>query len=304
MEKQKILNAISLGETKTALELLFQTVSSKHENYHELLLLSARFHANESLFRSGLLEADDYSMEVNKLNNGLIGYVNALSTVTAVHKNADDSETIKLLFLASQPRNTLKLKIEEEYLEIRKSVKRKPIKFEIAEELDVTLESFFNELKKERPAMLQFSGHGTKESIIFSKTEATGQWHEVPWEYLMPPFNLIADSLECIFMHTLFSDDTARKLSKFIPCTIGVKGVLIEEDAIKFPSAFYASLAANHDYKSAFDVASEVLSSRIGKYDLPLQLIGFNYEEFVADELGKYCMYIDGEEYIPGSITE
>jgi hypothetical protein len=293
---ENVKKLIASGDTKAGLELIMSSLSFDSESANDFILLNSRYVGIESLYRFGLINLDDYRTEWNKIHSGILEKLDESSNkLDFIDKDKKIEET-KLLFLASTPKSTTSLKLKEEYLEIRKSLRRKPVRFQIVEEFDVTLESFFSEIKMERPAIVQFSGHGGESHLILSKNNSD-DYEMVPWRFMLPSFNLISDFIECIFINSVNSASFAREISKFIPYVIGIKGGVPDVDAIKFPSVFYSTISYKKDYKLGFEAARVELENRLIKYDLPMKMRDYLGQIIEIPELGTYCLYINGEEY-------
>ena len=63
---------------------------------------------------------------------------------------------------------------------------------------------------------------------------------------------MLKGNTECVFINTLGSALFSKVISRFIPYAIGVKGTIMDDEAISFSSGFYAALAIEKDYEKAF----------------------------------------------------
>lgn len=293
---KNIKKLIASGDTKAGLELIMSSLSLDSESANDFLLLNSRFVGVDSLNRFGLMNFHDYQIECTRINHEILDRLDeALNKLEFIGKHNETGET-KLLFLASVPKSTTSLQLKDEYFEIRKSLKRKPVRFQIVEEFDVTLESFLSEIKIERPAIVQFSGHGDESHLILSKSNSNG-YEMVPWKFMLPAFKLVSDFIECIFIHSVNSASFACEISKFIPYAIGIKGDMSDEDAVKFPSVFYSTISYKKDYIMGFKAAKTELENRIIKYDLPIKMRNYLGQTIEIEKIGTYCLYINGKEY-------
>ena len=73
---------------------------------------------------------------------------------------------------------------------------------------------------------MHFAGHATKDALILAREDQLNNIHEIPWEFFTPTFNLVADTIQCAFFNAADTIHVAQELSKIIPYTIGISGMI------------------------------------------------------------------------------
>lgn len=262
----KLKSLIAIGQSSQAINLIADTLSkTDKESYNQLILLSGRISKNQGLLNQGLISVEDYRNSNIKTNAALLSILDSIDPQDLIQIEEKEKEDkveaahkTKLLFLAAQPSDKPALKLEKEYLEIRKIFKKYRHQYDITEEFDVTIDTFFESIRDQHPHIIHFSGYGDCDNIVFSR-KVDRKTHLIPYEYLAAAFKLIGNNTECVFINTQGSCLFAKVISRFIPCAIGIKGVVTDEDAISFASGFYAALAIEKDYSKAFNFGQQLL---------------------------------------------
>ncbi len=263
----KLKSLVASGKPKEAIDIIAEFIAqTDKDKYNELILLSGEISRNHGFFAQGLIPLEDYKLSNSKTNYALLSIIDTIDTksfteVQEKQKNKPLSPKTKLLFLAAQPSDLAPLNLEKEYLEIRRIFKKKRQHFEITEEFDVTIDSFFESIREEDPHIIHFSGFGTKDAVILSrKTDRSS--HDIPYEFLASAFKLLKGKTEFVFINTQGSCLFAKVISRFIPYTIGLKGTITDKDAISFSSGFYSALAIEKNYEKAFEFGKKLLKAK------------------------------------------
>lgn len=313
---QKLKGLIASGNPREAINIMVNVLADiDREKYNEIILLSGRVTRNQSLFAQDLIDLEDYRQSEAKTNHALIAILDSIPADSFSKKKQTQSSLkveatnkTKLLFIASQPSDKPLLKLEKEYLEIRKIFKKYRHLYSITEEFDATIDSFFDAIKEQNPHIIHFSGYGNNESVALSRN-MDRTTHLVSYEYLAPSFKLIGSNTECVFFNTQDSCLFAKVISRFIPFAIGISGVVTDEDAISFSSGFYSSLAIEKNYEKAFQFGKELfLSSKKDKQNPLLEQAAapinaedddddVDFERFTGEDACSDCnyyLYING----------
>jgi len=176
-----------------------------------------------------------------------------------------------ILLLSANPKNTKRLRLDEEAREIQKSLDRAKHRdnFKIEQRWAVTTTDIRRSLLDVKPKIVHFSGHGEgrmndgnfrsivdieerMEGLIFE--DETGNYQLVPSNVLADLFSLFSDQIECIVLNSCYSETQATELIKFIPYVIGMKKEIGDTAAISFSVAFYDALLADNSIEFAFKV--------------------------------------------------
>lgn len=174
-----------------------------------------------------------------------------------------------ILFLASNPKGTERLRLDEEVRDIDESLKRSKLRdqFNLKQKWAVRVDDLQRGLLDEQPAIVHFSGHGTPHDGVIVEDE-TGKAEKVNPRALAGLFELFADQIECVVLNACYSEDQADAISKHIKYVVGMKTAVGDEAAIKFAVGFYGALGAGKSY----DVAFKLGCNAIGMSNIPEDL--------------------------------
>lgn len=160
---------------------------------------------------------------------------------------------IKILFLASDPRDTARLRLGQELRDIRERLQlakqRDSFILESRESVrprDITQAIFDTE-----PQIVHFSGHGlSTEELCFE--DALGRAKPVSPEALASLFELVAESVSCVVLNACYSAAQAEAIASHIPFVIGMNQAIGDEAAIAFAVGFYKALGAGRSFEDAY----------------------------------------------------
>ena len=186
--------------------------------------------------------------------------------------------TKKILFLASNPVNTVRLQIGDESKKIdevlRQATKQQ---FDTKLVVDVTYQDWNDAIFFNKPNIVHFSGHGTgtelqpaenhnsqeTRTLLFEKEglvveDESGRARLLEASTLKRLFEFFAKgefTIECVLLNACFSHEQAVAISEYIPYVVGMKKAIGDKAAIEFASAFYKALGRGESYERAFDFA-------------------------------------------------
>ena len=190
----------------------------------------------------------------------------------------------KILFLASNPSNTGRLRLGEEVREIGEGLIRSKNRdyFHLIQQFAVRPTDLRRTILNEMPNIIHFSGHGTNEitkhgdkeyngGIILESSEGLSQI--VNGEALAKLFSFFAEDIECVILNSCYSIAQAKSINKYISYVIGMKISVSDKAAIAFAIAFYDALGAGRDFEFAFKYAVNSLELEgIKGEDIPILL--------------------------------
>jgi hypothetical protein len=161
---------------------------------------------------------------------------------------------IKILFLAANPKDTVSLRLDEEFREIenRILIAQKKAQFTLIKKGAVRVSDLQLYLNQERPTIVHFSGHGTTEGRIMVEGN-NGEARTIPPKALARVFKILKDNVRCVVLNACFSLEQARAITQNIDCVIGMSSSISDKAAIAFAYAFYLGLASERSIKNAFD---------------------------------------------------
>src|SRR5258706_15394722 len=145
----------------------------------------------------------------------------------------EDSMIRKILFLASNPTDTGRLRLDKEVREIEEGLKRSNERdqFDLIPKFAVRVDDLRRSLLDHSPRIVHFSGHGTGVDGIVVENDQ-GESYEVPTDALAKLFELCAGHIECVVLNACYSDAQADAIAKYIPYVIGMKAAVSDDAAV------------------------------------------------------------------------
>ncbi|MDJ0620458.1 MAG: CHAT domain-containing protein [Calothrix sp. MO_192.B10] len=174
---------------------------------------------------------------------------------------SNNTDTKTILILAANPKNTSRLRLEEEMREIAEGLQRsnKQDQFKLEIKLAVRQRDFYRAILDTHPQIVHFCGHGEGEDGIVLEDEM-GKIVLVQADTLGSLFKLFAKKgVECVVLNACHSEVQAEAISQHINYVIGMNRAIGDKAAIDFAVAFYDALAAGEDVEFAFDLGCSQL---------------------------------------------
>lgn len=185
------------------------------------------------------------------------------------------SRVIKILFLAANPSNTTRLKLDEEIRAIDRALQLAKFRdrFDIEQHWAVRVTDLQGLLLRHKPDIVHFSGHGGKSNEIVLKDDTRGS-HSVPVHTLRKLFSVLKDNIRCVVLNACYSETQALAIGEHIDCVIGMSESIGDSTAIAFAAVFYQALGFGRDVKTAFDLGClQIDLEGLGEQDIPRLLI-------------------------------
>jgi len=196
------------------------------------------------------------------------------------------SETLKILFLAANPKDTDQLRLDEEIREIKQALLQAEFrdKFEIEQEFAVRTSDIQAHLLRHKPHIVHFSGHGSEKSEIILE-DKTGNSTPLSIRALSQLFSVLKDNIRCVVLNACYSEPQAQAIAKHVDCVIGMSKAIGDPAAISFSVAFYQALGFGRDIKTAFDLGClQIDLESLNEQDTPkLLAININPQEIILD---------------------
>ena len=160
----------------------------------------------------------------------------------------------KILILTANPKNSDKLRLDEEVREIQEGLQRSRSRdqFEIISKWAVRPDDLRRALLDHEPQIVHFSGHGAGEKGLILENNA-GQMKRVSGPSLARLFKLFKDKVECVLLNACYSEVQAAAIHQHIDCVIGMNQAIGDLAAIEFAVGFYDGLGAGRPYSEAFE---------------------------------------------------
>jgi hypothetical protein len=174
------------------------------------------------------------------------------------------NKKIKILLLTSSPMNMERLQVDREIRIITNELKSSFAKDKIIihSGLAVTPSDFARLLIEEKPSIVHFSGHGTRDGIVLQNEEGKAQ--VLSWENLIRIFKQTKNVVECLILNTVYSGTHANELAKEIPIVIGMEKAITDKAAISFSEGFYKAIGGGKNYEEAFKFAKLLMDLENG----------------------------------------
>ena len=160
----------------------------------------------------------------------------------------------KILILTANPKNSDKLRLDEEVREIQEGLQRSRSRdqFEIIAKWAVRPDDLRRALLDHEPHIVHFSGHGAGEKGLILENNA-GQMKRVSGPSLARLFKLFKDKVECVLLNACYSEVQAAAIHQHVDCVIGMNQSIGDAAAIEFAVGFYDGLGAGRPYSDAFE---------------------------------------------------
>ena len=178
-----------------------------------------------------------------------------------------------ILFLASNPKDTDPLRLDEELREIDEGLRRarQRDQFKLDQKWAVRAEDLRRSLLDEQPTVVHFSGHGTPLDGIIVEDRA-GNAEPINPRALAGLFKLFADQVDCVVLNACYSEEQAAAISQHIKYVVGMTTAIGDKAAIEFAVGFYDALGAGRSYEDAFEFGCNAIAARNIPEDLTPQL--------------------------------
>lgn len=162
------------------------------------------------------------------------------------------SDPKKILILAANPRNTKRLRLDEEVREIEEGLRlseRRDL-FDIQKKEAVRIRDLRRALLNIEPNIVHFCGHSDTNGIILE--DKTGKAVQVSAEALADLFELCSHHVECVILNACYPEFQAAALNLHIKYVIGMQQEIGDKAAIEFAVGFYDALGAGKSIETAF----------------------------------------------------
>jgi hypothetical protein len=177
----------------------------------------------------------------------------------------------KILFLAANPEDTARLRVDAEIKRIDDGLQAAKYResFELRSKWAVTIESLTKAMLDEEPRIVHFSTHGESEGILIEGSKGVAQL--IPIDALARIFRLFKGKVECVVLNACYSEEQAIAISRNSIYVVGMRSTIGDEAAIAFSVGFYQSLGAGKDYPFSFELGvTHVMTQAIDQTNVPM----------------------------------
>jgi len=292
---QRARDLIGRGELEEALKALSVLLPEQWGGMADAFLQLKGEYANledDRLF--GRITRDDSSTKYMQLTSRFLSMLNRLENPPPSSPPVPPPSSVrKILFLAANPFNTGRLRLDIELREIEESLRlaQRRDQFAFHSRMAVRARDLRNSLLEELPQIVHFSGHGVSLSaseaessrlrdlmlehddpnvpsglsggLILQDSRDDDGYRVVRAEALGSLFGLLSEdagsNIECVILSACYSANQADAIKPHVPYVIGMSHRIPDETAITFSQAFYDALGTGRDIPFAFRFAKNAL---------------------------------------------
>jgi CHAT domain len=170
------------------------------------------------------------------------------------------NETVKVLFLSSNPKDISRVRLDEELREVDERIRLGDCrdKIELIPHFAVRTRDVAQALLRHRPHILHFSGHGSPADGIILE-DKNGMTKFVSAEALAGLLSVIRDNLRVVVLNACYSGLQAEAIRQVVEGTVGMQKAIGDQSAIEFSAAFYEGLAFGRNLHEAFGLGVSAL---------------------------------------------
>jgi hypothetical protein len=158
-----------------------------------------------------------------------------------------------ILFLASDPSDTTRLRLGEELREIQEKLQLAKFRdrFSLNARMSIRPADISQALLDITPQIVHFSGHGTSDGqLCFEDNQ--GKAHLISSSALSALFEQFSKQVLCVVLNACYSEKQAQAIGNHVEYVIGTNQAIGDKAAIAFSVGFYQALGAGRDIEQAY----------------------------------------------------
>lgn len=161
---------------------------------------------------------------------------------------------IVILFLASDPTDASRLRVDEELREIQEKLQLSKLRdcFDLQQRMSVRPADITQALLDVKPQVVHFAGHGTPMGELCFEDQI-GETHPIQPDALGALFEQFADQVNCVVLNACYSEIQANAIAKHIDYVIGMNQAIDDKAGISFAIGFYQALGAGRKTDEAYE---------------------------------------------------
>jgi CHAT domain len=179
----------------------------------------------------------------------------------------------KILILPANPKDTNRLRLDQEVREIKEGLRRSQLRdrFILETRWAVRPRDIQRAILDVQPNIIHFSGHGMEEGLALE--DETGKTRLVSAEALAGLFELFSDQVECVLLNGCYSQIQATAIAQHIPYVIGMNQGICAHASVQFAVGFYKALTFVRSIEQAYQFGCvEIHLENIPEYMTPVLL--------------------------------
>lgn len=211
--------------------------------------------------------------------------INEILTAYKNHREPIKEPHLKILFLASNPLDSDRLRLDEEIRGIKQALVQAEFrdKFDVEQEWAVRVSDLQEYFLRHKPNIVHFSGHGSPSNEIILE-DNDGNSRSVSIRALSQLFSALKDNIRCVVLNACFSFPQAEAIAKHIDCVVGMSKAIGDSAAVSFAVAFYRALGYGRNVKTAFELGcGQIDLEGMEEQDTPKLLTSKPEEKFVLN---------------------
>ncbi|WPD21730.1 MAG: CHAT domain-containing protein [Candidatus Electrothrix scaldis] len=245
------ITAAKIKEAESKWEQISKSLALREEQLVLETRPEERFRMEHEISRMKQ-DREEVEKELAELQKGASPAANQSTPEQEPSSSSTDKTTI--LFLAANPMNTARLRLDEEVKKISNDLRlaKERDNLILSQEWAVTSDTLMQAILDTRPQIVHFSGHGELEGICLD--DGRGMEKMVSAAALANLFRLFKDSVQCVLLNACYSLAQAEAIKEHIPHVIGMSSAIPDTAAISFASGFYKAVGAGRDIPFAFEL--------------------------------------------------
>lgn len=264
---------------------------NQYNNIGKLTKLLSKFFNKEQLLNfcvsnyefSDLYDTlNKYDITVLQITNNIVRRADQKGLLQTIHEWAHETNptryyeffptVIKILFLASNPKDTDTLDLDKEIQGIQEVLSEAKFKdkFDIKQQWATRTDDLQKLLLRYQPHIVHFCGHGSEDTHQIILENENGMSHPVSIQALEQLFAILKRNIRCVVLNACQSREQAQAIANHIDCVVGMSEEIGDEAAIKFAAAFYTALGEGENIQTAFDLGcNKIHLDNLNEQDIP-----------------------------------
>lgn len=163
---------------------------------------------------------------------------------------------LKVLFIAANPEDQSRLRLEEEFRLIQKRLRATEMRdrIDLVPRLATRPDELIDALNEERPQVVHFSGHGSNLSELLFQDDS-GRTRLIPLGTVAGIISTVSQDVRLAVFNSCFSSAVAEGVIKHIDAAVGMNDSIDDDTARVFAAQLYSSLGYGLSVARAFDQA-------------------------------------------------
>jgi len=163
-------------------------------------------------------------------------------------------ETIKVLFVASNPLDQNQLRLDEEIRAITEKIWASDYRdsVQLVSRWAARPSDLLQALNELKPHVVHFSGHGSiNNDLVFQADD--GSTKLVSQKAIVTTMSTVADNIRLVVFNACFSRDQAEAVTQHVEAAIGMSDAIGDDAARVFAAQLYSAIGFGCSIKQAFD---------------------------------------------------